>query len=111
MAKVDYRTLEYDVLLGRKYHTCGKCKEVMAVTTECPKRINSENKRVCWHCCLKCTYAIKVPGGSQCSIKANRRKAEKEKQQKEKVSRAEEKAKRRKGADINDGTIIMEGLL
>ena len=110
MAKVDYRTLEYDTLLGRKYHVCGKCKNEMAVTTVCPKRANSENKYVCWHCCSKCTYAIKVPGGSQCSIKAKRRKNEQEKLQKEKVARATERAKRRDVSDTNDGNMQLKGM-
>ncbi|MBQ8603874.1 MAG: hypothetical protein IJ410_03400 [Oscillospiraceae bacterium] len=97
MAKVDYRSLHYDVLIGRKYRICGRCKEEMAVTTECPKRVNSANKYVCHHCCLKCIYAIKVPGGSQCSIKANRRKAERERLRKERAARATERKKKEEG--------------
>ena len=106
MGQVDYKNLDYDFLIGRKARVCGRCKKEMAVTTECPKRVNSENKYVCWHCCRKCTYAIKVPGGSQCSIKANRRKAEKESLRKRKAEKKLRKQKR----DVEDAVPYAENV-
>lgn len=108
MAKVDFNSLDYDILIGRKSRVCGRCNRLMAVTTECPKRANSDNKFVCWHCCLKCHYAIKVPGGSQCSIKLKRRQAEKEQLRKEKAATAADKAKCKDAADIYVGNTLFE---
>lgn len=105
MAKVDFNSLDYDILIGRKSRVCGRCNRLMAVTTECPKRANSDNKFVCWHCCMKCSYAIKVPGGSQCSIKANKRKAEQEQRQR---ARAEKKKKKASATDIDVGSSLFD---
>ena len=106
MAKVDYKNLDYDVLLGRKYRVCGRCKEEMAVTTECPKRVNSENKYVCWHCCWRCTYSVKTAGGRACSIKLKRRQAEKEQLRKEKAEKKLRKLKR----DVGDAVPYAENV-
>ena len=107
MAKVDFNSLDIDARIGRKRQICGKCGELMAVTTTCSLR---ENKTVtvkegfkkvkkklspviCWHCCLKCGYAIIVPGGSQCSIKLNRQKKAEELRQAEKAKRKKKAAR------------------
>ena len=105
MGQVDYKKLDYDILIGRKARVCGRCKEEMAVTTECPKRVNSDNRYVCWHCCRKCTYAIKVPGGSQCSIKANKRKAEQEQRYR---AKAEKKKKKASATDTDVGSNLFD---
>ena len=78
MAKVDFRTLGMDTKLERKYKTCGKCKEEMAVTVRCPvrERQNCQNVYVCCYCCWKCGYSEKTPQGRVCSIIAGRKERE-----------------------------------
>ena len=105
MAKVDFNSLDMDARVGRKRQICGKCGELMAVTTICPLRENKTvtvkegfqkvkkklSPIVCWHCCWGCGYSIVTPQGKACSIKLNRKKkAERQRQ----AARAEKKKKK-----------------
>lgn len=100
MARVDFNSLNYDTLIGRKRQVCGKCNNLMAVTTLCPMREKSRNKYVCWHCCHKCGNAVDTPQGKACSIKISRRKRELEEQR---SSRAAKRAKKQSDHNADYG--------
>lgn len=106
MAKVDFNSLNYDTLIGRKRQVCGKCNNMMAVTTICPMRENKTvtvkegfkkvkkklSPIVCWHCCQKCGYTVDTPAGRACSIKLNRKKKAEEQRQAARNERKKKKA-------------------
>ena len=110
MAKVDFNSLDIDTRIGRKRQICGKCGELMAVTTTCPLRENKTvtvkegfkkvkkklSPIVCWHCCWKCGYSITTPQGHACSIKLNRKKKAEE------LRRAERAKKKKKAVSQHD---------
>lgn len=81
MARVDYRSLDMDTVLDRKYKTCAKCNKKSAVTIRCPVRERQKDSRnpfVCVYCCWKCGYSKQTPQGRACSLIANKKKKEKE---------------------------------
>ena len=90
MAKVDYKALDMDTVLGRKYKTCAKCKQISAVTVRCPVRERQKDCRnpfVCVYCCWKCGYSKETPQGRVCSLIANKKKKEQEQRLSAKASR------------------------
>ena len=104
MAKVDFNSLDIDTRIGRKRQICGKCGELMAVTTICPLREKREvtikkgfkkikkklNPVVCWHCCnYECKHTINTPAGKVCKAKLNKKK--KAEQERQKAAKAEKK--------------------
>jgi len=67
---------------GRRPHKCGKCGNIVFSSWKCPKREKSRNEYVCCRCCYRCGFIIDTDErGLQCSIKINRRKAEKKQRQ------------------------------